>query len=541
MTKFDSGCLVSSVGRPKSASATIYLMDELSDARMRCDELVRAIAEANQLVERAPDKDRLYELAGHLIQSIPSTAFELQKALQAAALAANHMDSEKIEQDQPVKTQELENVLDDVRMRQVPMKNLQTTNKTAFVEGPNEEQAKQIEVLLEDIRAIAMASLVKVNSGSWRWVLSGLSYIIGKIGTVLLIVDAESDTAEKLRLQVKRIAQHMNSGTDLSEAKVAVIEETLTQIKMMAAKTITRVDTGSWKRALKGLAAMVQGIGTVITEVDEDPALAERVYRQVSVAALRMVSATDIGEMKKKFKEQNPEMTDEDLNKVVTNWFDQKDSFKDKEGAWKVNAAPAQVTTLEDVTAQRTKLAIVRLETAGVYGALDAIAQSVSEASRVKLANAKQAILEAMIEIDSGVLVASTKHACGSGCSCGGGDPWKASADKELEERIKRDEEVETGHYASSWKVTAKLPKSAEDLAKQLFDFANEMYSLRGASREHWQMLNDVSNDWGGFSGLGDVMDDARKAKDILNKWDQTTGDAASALELVARKAKKVK
>jgi hypothetical protein len=114
----DNGCLVRP--RQKTAGATVYLMEELGDARMRCDQLVRYVTEAVRLIENSPHKDHFYEVAGHLLHAVPLTLFKLQKALQAVALAANRIDYEEIKIDlRPEKVEQLERVLEDVRIRQI--------------------------------------------------------------------------------------------------------------------------------------------------------------------------------------------------------------------------------------------------------------------------------------------------------------------------------------------------------------------------------------------------------------------------------------
>lgn len=114
----DDRCLVRP--RQKTAGATVYLVEELGDARMRCDQLVRYTSEAMRLIENSPHKDHFYEVAGHLLHAAPLTLFKLQKALQAVALAANRIDYEEIKTElRPEKVEQLEQVLEDVRIRQV--------------------------------------------------------------------------------------------------------------------------------------------------------------------------------------------------------------------------------------------------------------------------------------------------------------------------------------------------------------------------------------------------------------------------------------
>jgi hypothetical protein len=104
----------------KDAGALVYLVEELGDARMRCDQLLRYVDKATKLIEKSSHKDHFFEVAGDVIRGIPETAFKLHKALQAVALAANRIDYEEIKQDlRPEKAEELERVLEDVRVRQV--------------------------------------------------------------------------------------------------------------------------------------------------------------------------------------------------------------------------------------------------------------------------------------------------------------------------------------------------------------------------------------------------------------------------------------
>lgn len=96
----------------------VYVQEELSDARLRCDELKNYIAKALDLVGKSGKRDHLYAVAGDIIQSAPETIVKLEKALEAAAMAVNKIDYEELRQVlRPEKVDELERVLEDVRMR----------------------------------------------------------------------------------------------------------------------------------------------------------------------------------------------------------------------------------------------------------------------------------------------------------------------------------------------------------------------------------------------------------------------------------------
>jgi len=102
----------------RKAGATVYVQEELSDARLRTDQLKHMIVRALDMVNESEKSDYLYAVAGDLIYGIPDALTKLEKALDAAALAVNKIDYEEIRQTlRPEKVDELERVLDDVRVR----------------------------------------------------------------------------------------------------------------------------------------------------------------------------------------------------------------------------------------------------------------------------------------------------------------------------------------------------------------------------------------------------------------------------------------
>lgn len=106
------------MGLPRTAGATIYIQEELSDARLRADELKGYIVRALDLVNGSSHKDHFYAVAGDMIHAIPETMLKLERALQAASMAVNKLDYEEMRQViRPEKVDELERVLEDVRIR----------------------------------------------------------------------------------------------------------------------------------------------------------------------------------------------------------------------------------------------------------------------------------------------------------------------------------------------------------------------------------------------------------------------------------------
>jgi len=102
----------------RQAGPIIYIQEELSDARLRCDELKNYVAKAVSLVNASEKRDHFYAVAGDIIESIPDCLLKLEKALGATALAVNKWDYEELRLTlRPEKVDELERVLEDVRIR----------------------------------------------------------------------------------------------------------------------------------------------------------------------------------------------------------------------------------------------------------------------------------------------------------------------------------------------------------------------------------------------------------------------------------------
>jgi hypothetical protein len=104
---------------PKQASGImVFLLEEMGDARLRCAQLKKYVKEATDLIEKSEHRDHFFEIAGHLIHGIPDALMRLDHALDASAMAASRLDYDEIKNGlRPEKAEELENVLQDVRLR----------------------------------------------------------------------------------------------------------------------------------------------------------------------------------------------------------------------------------------------------------------------------------------------------------------------------------------------------------------------------------------------------------------------------------------
>lgn len=104
--------------RKHQAGVTIYLQEELSDARLRLDELKGYIIRALDLVNGSNQRDHLYAVAGDLIIAIPECILKAERALEATAMAVNKIDYEELRQTlRPEKVDELERMLEGLRLK----------------------------------------------------------------------------------------------------------------------------------------------------------------------------------------------------------------------------------------------------------------------------------------------------------------------------------------------------------------------------------------------------------------------------------------
>jgi len=107
-----------SMSTQRYANAMVYVQEELSDARLRCDELKHLMVRALEMVHASKQSDHFYAVAGDIIYAAPQVLTKLEKALDAAAMAVNKIDYEEIRLSiRPEKVDELERILEEVRIK----------------------------------------------------------------------------------------------------------------------------------------------------------------------------------------------------------------------------------------------------------------------------------------------------------------------------------------------------------------------------------------------------------------------------------------
>lgn len=150
--------MAKTAGTVKTASgAVIFLVEEIGDARLRCAQLKAYLKEATDLIEKSEHRDEIFEMAAHLIHGIPDTVFKMEKAMDAAAMSAARLDYEEIKQSlKPEKADELETILEDVRLRQLQRRSNQEPPMTP------KQAAEQLLAIADQTEATGQVPLAQV-------------------------------------------------------------------------------------------------------------------------------------------------------------------------------------------------------------------------------------------------------------------------------------------------------------------------------------------------------------------------------------------
>jgi hypothetical protein len=279
----NDSCLLRT-GHTKKAGVTVYLMEELGDARMRADQLLRYIDSAVKLIEQSEHRDHFFEVAGHLIQSIPMTAFKLEKALQAVALAADRLDYEEIKQNlRPEKVEQLENVLKDVRVRQVqrrsepPMNPKQAADLLKEIAQQTRESGNlpidRVLHLAADLEAgTKTASMENVDPGD---LLDRLAAALdtppeegkdpSRVRLAAVLRRLASDEALKVMAAEGEDEADEQEGQDKTAgAEDAVLLAKYEYLKQLAIVALRSSNGGRWRLSLVTLAELVNQIGAIL-------------------------------------------------------------------------------------------------------------------------------------------------------------------------------------------------------------------------------------------------------------------------------------
>ena len=97
---------------------TVYLQEELSNARSHCRELKDLAAQALNLINESEQRDHFFSVAGDVIYGIPNAITKLEYSLNSAAMMINKIDDEEIKfLIRPEKVDELEKIVEEIKLR----------------------------------------------------------------------------------------------------------------------------------------------------------------------------------------------------------------------------------------------------------------------------------------------------------------------------------------------------------------------------------------------------------------------------------------
>ena len=272
----------------KTASISVFLLEELGDARVRCAQLKKYVDEATDLIEKSPHRDHFFEIAGHLIHGIPDVMFRMEKALQAASLAAGRIDYEELkEQLKPEKVEELEKALEDVRIRKIKHR---SDEKPAQDKSATEISGKDLGAMNAKIAAHQLLKIAEETERTGHVPMPRLIALIAGLERGKREASASGASPSKVAGFFRAMADNLNS---------------------TAAET-ERPSRFALARSLRNVVA------------DQMPMTSAQVAAQIYQQA---GSREDV---MKGFKEANPDMSQEDLEKAADMWERHKDVVKDK-------------------------------------------------------------------------------------------------------------------------------------------------------------------------------------------------------------------
>lgn len=258
--------------QPKAASGiSVFLLEELGDARLRFARLKQYLDEATGLIEKSGKREHIFEVAGHLLHGIPDTLAKLGSSLNTAALAAARFDYEEIKDAiQPEKVDQLELALKDVRVRRVQRRSFEDETMNTRTAA---EMLDRIATQVEATGRIPTQDVLHLVG-----LLEGQSKV------------ASTPDPEKVAGHLRSLGAHLN----------------------------TMVEKGKPPSRLKlaGLLRQVVAEGLDTTSAQ----LASEIYQQSN-------SREDVMDG---FKKHNPSMSQADLDQAADNWEKHKDVVKDK-------------------------------------------------------------------------------------------------------------------------------------------------------------------------------------------------------------------
>jgi len=303
-------CMTKTAATDKvAAGITVYLLEELGDARLRCAQLKKYVKEATDLIEKSPQRDQFFEMAAHLIHGIPDCLFKLEKALDASAMAAARIDYEEIKDTlKPEKADELEDALEDVRLRYLKRRSSDWagTQPTVGVRRLIQDEPKDM----------SEGSEVDATKTATR---KGTPMMTPKQASdMFLDIAAQTEATGKVPLsKVLTLLASLEGNTKRASVPAA------------KAAAVFREVAAGLANPQEGKAPSRLALANLLRNVIADQMQpTSAVGAQVAAAIYQQASSRE--DVMKGFKDANPSMSDEDLQKAADHWEQNKDVVKNQ-------------------------------------------------------------------------------------------------------------------------------------------------------------------------------------------------------------------
>lgn len=285
----------------KEAGILVYLMEELTDARLRCEQLKKFVSQVVRIISTSPQRDHLYEIAGDAIYGIPDALFKLDKALGATALAASRLDYEELKaQLKPEKVEELEDVLRNVRLRQID-------RRSPYIQPlPEGSQVAQPR----------LASELNIRD-----------------------INELTDNLEFILMEAQRL--HKSLPPQLQALVLDIQNRANKSLKRIQHPTPGRKNSSMFKAASKDhIASALRRIAADVEAARIPPTEATRRLRRVMMAlsqtaqqaveSMGPIQGNSREEVMKGFKSANPDLTEDQLQEIADHWEKNRNVVKNK-------------------------------------------------------------------------------------------------------------------------------------------------------------------------------------------------------------------
>lgn len=297
----------------KAAGPTVFLVEELSDARVRFTQLKSYVQEGLELISKSEHKDAFFEMAGHILHGIPDTLFKLEKALDAAAMSGALMDYESVKESvRPEKADVLDSMMEETRIQQLKRHSGEAALKQAsLISEKLEADLKQLEGKLHQYELLAASETDSSTQKALEDKVSDFKDYVSMFRRDLSRMKSAGVTPKQAAEELLSMASEYEATNTIPLGRILDLSSSLgVEAPKTASEYIDEVDVTP--ETFRALAASLK----------EGPS------REKLAKDLRQLVANSREKVMEGFRRANPGMSEEALEKAADNWEKHKDNFK---------------------------------------------------------------------------------------------------------------------------------------------------------------------------------------------------------------------